>query len=141
MEIASGPQVVAPPAGLWIVAVTPRLCSRLRPRSTPSIPYVHRAGRLRDCASAVRSVIHPSCLPSQSLNVWPPITPGSSFNTEAGVTSPACSAAAYGNTLNDHPAPRQPSRSTPVRLIWPRIAALLASALPPLTRISPPDVT
>src|SRR5258708_9874852 len=125
MEIASGPKVVATPAGLWIVAVTPRLCSRLTTRSPPSIPYVHRAGRLRDCASAVRSVIHPSCLPSQSLNVWPPITPVSSFNTEAGVPSPPCSAAAHVYTLNDHPPPRQPSGSTPVRLILPRIAALV----------------
>ena len=69
--------------------------------------------------------MYPSCFPSQSLNEWPPITPVWSFSRDAGVTSPAWSAAAYVYNLNDDPTPRQPNGSMPVRFICPRIEALL----------------
>src|SRR5205809_8118356 len=94
-------------------------------RAPPSALYVHRAGRLRDWASAVRSGIHPSCLASQSLNVCPPITELASLRSDAGVSSPASSAAPYVETLNEDPTPRHPNGSTPDRLTWPRIASLL----------------
>src|SRR5581483_2371389 len=125
IDSGSWPSVVATPAGFSSCAVTPSRCMKSSTRWPPSDAYVQSAGRLRDCASAVRSVIHPSCLPSQSLNVWPPMVLTWSSSSDAGVTSPASSAAAYVYTLNDDPTPRQPSVSTPVRLTWPRIAALL----------------
>src|SRR5216684_97863 len=104
----------------------------------PTRRYVQSAGRLRDCASAVRSEIYPSCLVSQSLNVMPPMTPVWSLRSDAGVTRPACSAAPYVYTLNDDPTPRQPSGSTPVRLIWPRIAAVFT---PRRAQMATPDLT
>src|SRR5260370_12100316 len=51
MDSGSCPNVVATPSGFSMFAVTPSWCMKVVTCAPPTRPYVHSAGRFRDCRS------------------------------------------------------------------------------------------